>query len=261
MPDRYQLYLVRYRKRDGEPLSVASRRSKIIPLRGYFRWLTRCGVIAVNPAAELDLPRFNRRLPRTVLSAAETEQVLALPDTNTPRGLRDRAMLELLYATGIRRMELIQLCVQDVDLRQSTVMIRHGKGDKDRLLPMGRRAAEWLSRYLKEGRPHLAPASGMGAMFPGNKGLPINLTWLSTIIGDYVVRSNVGKAGACHLFRHSMATMMLDGGADIRYIQAMLGHASLTTTQIYTHVTIKKLARVHARTHPALKALAKSEQK
>jgi integrase/recombinase XerD len=248
--ERYQRWLYHYRKRDGAPLSVNGQRCKLVPLRGYFRWLTKTAEIAANPAADLDLPRKIKRLPRTVLTAEEAERVMAGVDIATPIGLRDRAMLEVLYATGMRRQELATLELGDIEAERCVVLIREGKGGKDRLLPLGERALYWVSEYLERGRPQLAWNAEEKTLFLGAEGRPLSALWLSTVMARRVDAAALGKRGGCHLWRHTMATLMLEGGADIRFIQAMLGHAELSTTQIYTQVAIRQLQRVHALTHP-----------
>jgi integrase/recombinase XerD len=248
--ERYQRWLYHYRKANGAPLSIASQRSKLVPLRSFFKWLTRSGQLAANPAAEIDLPRKIRRLPRHVLSADEAERVLAGADTGETLGLRDRAMMEVLYATGMRRMEIARLEVGDIDMHQCVVLIREGKGRKDRLIPLGERALHWVRQYLEQSRSRLMWNRDDMTLFLGVEGLPLSPLWLSTLVGKYVERAEIGKHGGCHLFRHTMATLMLEGGADIRFIQAMLGHAEISTTQIYTQVAIRQLQLVHASTHP-----------
>jgi integrase/recombinase XerD len=247
----YQRYLFYRRKANGRPLSFNSQRAKLTPVRRWFRWMTKTNVIASNPAADLDLPRAPRRLPKAVLTADEAERVLALPDIADPIGLRDRALMEVLYSTGMRRMELVNLDVVDIDDERGTVLIRQGKGRKDRLVPIGERALAWVKRYLDEGRPQLVAAIDEGVLFLTREGERFNPEWLSNTVARYVDKADLGKRGACHLFRHTMATLMLEGGADIRFVQAMLGHAELSTTQIYTHVAIRQLKAVHAMAHPA----------
>lgn len=257
--ERYQRWLHHYRKRDGAPLSVASQRAKLVPLRGFFKWLTRSGELGANPASELELPRRIRRLPACVLSAGETERVLAGADTASPIGLRDRAMMEVLYSTGMRRMELAKLTQADIDFEREVVLIRLGKGHKDRLIPIGARALHWVRHYLDLARPQLAWNVQEPTLFLGQYGEPLNPGWLSTTVAQYVDKAQIGKHGGCHLFRHTMATLMLEGGADIRFIQAMLGHAELSTTQIYTQVAIRQLQAIHAATHPGAALRARSE--
>ncbi|MFJ1472297.1 site-specific tyrosine recombinase XerC [Massilia orientalis] len=248
--ERYQRWLHHYRKKVGSPLSVSSRRSKITPLKSFFKWLTKTGQIPANPASEIELPRAIRRLPRHVLTVAEVERVLAQADTATPIGLRDRAMMEVLYATGMRRMEIARLEVGDIDQERAVVLIREGKGRKDRLLPLGERALHWVRHYLDTARPQLTWNQFDVTLFLGAEGKALSPLWLSTVISRYVEKAQLGKHGGCHLFRHTMATQMLEGGADIRFIQAMLGHAELSTTQIYAQVAIRQLQLVHASTHP-----------
>lgn len=189
--ERYQRWLHHYRKRDGSPLSIASQRCKLVPLRGWFKWLTRSGELPANPAADLDLPRRIRRLPRSVLTAGEVEQVLALADLGTPLGLRDRALMEVLYATGMRRMEVAQLALGDIDAERCVVLIREGKGRKDRLIPLGERALHWVQQYLDRGRPLLAWNLHEATLFLGNEGRPMNPMWLSTVVSQYVERADV----------------------------------------------------------------------
>lgn len=249
--ESYQRFLYYYRKTNGQPLSFASQRGKLVPLRMYFRWLTRNNHILYNPASDLDLPRTPRRLPRHVLSVSEVEAVMRQVDTAEPIGIRDRAILETLYSTGMRRMELVNLHVSDVDLERGTVLIRQGKGRKDRMIPIGERALIWIGRYLASARLHLVRAPDEGILFLTREGEGFNGEWLSNIVARYVDKASTGKRGSCHLFRHTMATLMLEGGADVRYIQAMLGHAELSTTQIYTQVAIRQLKAIHSATHPA----------
>ena len=258
--ERYQRWLYHYRKRNGDPLSIASQRCKLVPLRGYFKWLTRSGQIPANPAADLELPRKLKRLPRVVLTAGEVERVMACVDLGTPVGLRDRAMLEMLYATGIRRTEIARLELGDVDAERCVVLIREGKGGKDRMVPLGERALHWLRQYLERARDELAWNAQDKTLFLGNEGMPLSPMWLSTVIARRVDAAELGKRGGCHLFRHTMATLMLEGGADIRHIQAMLGHAEISTTQIYTQVAIRQLQQVHAMTHPGARRRVRGAQ-
>jgi integrase/recombinase XerD len=249
--ERYQRYLFHVRKADGQPLTLRVQHGRLRALRVWFRWLVREHHVLWNPAADLELPKLPKRLPRDVLTAEQVEQVLAQPDVSTPLGLRDRAMLEVLYSTGVRRHELVNLDVYDVDMGRGVVMIRAGKGSKDRVVPIGERAIAWLNRYLVEVRPHYLFGQSSSALFLGYEGLRLGLAYVSHVVRRYVDQADLGKSGACHLFRHTAATLMLEGGADIRFIQAMLGHENLETTQIYTHVSIVKLKEIHTATHPA----------
>jgi integrase/recombinase XerD len=251
MLDRYQRAVFHHRKPDGQPLSFRSQVQRLTPVRALFKWLARENRILYNPASELELPKAERRLPRAILSQAEAEQVLAVPDLADPLGLRDRAMLELFYATGVRRSELAGLRVFDLDTERLTLAVRQGKGRKDRMIPTGERAAVWIARYLADVRPRLAVEPDDGILFLTVDGTVFSPDRLTGLVADYVKRSGVGKPGACHLFRHTMATLMLEGGADIRFIQQMLGHADISTTQIYTQVSLRQLRAIHAATHPA----------
>ncbi len=249
--EHYQRHLFHYRQKNGRPLTFRSQHSRLVPLRVWFRWLARQHHILHNPASELELPRLEHRLPKHVLTVAEAEQVLAQPDIHDPLGLRDRALMETLYSTGMRRLELANLKLYDLDTERGTVTIRQGKGKKDRVIPIGDRAAAWVEKYIREARPQLVVEPDDHTVFLSNAGEPFCLDHLSDLVREHVDAAQIGKRGACHMFRHSMATLMLENGADIRYIQQMLGHADLKTTQIYTQVSIRQLKRIHAATHPA----------
>jgi integrase/recombinase XerD len=250
--ERYQRYLFYYRKDNGEPLSVRTQCSRLGSIKSWFKWLARSNHILYNPAGELEMPKIEFRLPKHILTAKQVEQIVSLPDLTTPLGLRDRAILETLYSTGMRRMELVNLSVYDVDSERGTVLIRQGKGKKDRIIPIGKRGVAWVSRYLNEVRPVLLVGDRSGSvLFLTNLGEEFHPVHMTKLVRDYVVAADLGKKGSCHLFRHTCATLMLEGGADIRFIQAMLGHAKLDTTAMYTHVAIRKLKEIHTATHPA----------
>ena len=248
--ERYQRWLFYYRTKAGRPLSVASQHKRLAAVLAFFRWMARGNLILFNPASELELPRLDRRLPRQVLSASEVEQILSLADVTTLGGIRDRAILETLYSTGIRRSELTSLGLYDIQSDAGTLMVRLGKGRKDRVVPIGERALGWIEKYLVEVRSHLVVAPDDGALFVSHLGHAFTPHHLTDIVRDYIANAAIGKTGSCHLFRHTMATLMLESGADIRFIQAMLGHAKLETTSIYTYVSIRKLKEVHELTHP-----------
>lgn len=251
--ERYQRHLFHMRKENGRPLSFRAQHSRLVPVRGYFKWLTRQNVLLSNPASELELPKLERRLPRHVLSAEEAEVILTQPNLAEPLGVRDRAILEVLYSTGIRRGEVIGLSVYDLDAERGTLMVRQGKGRKDRMVPIGERAIAWVERYQREVRPELAVAPDEGTLFLSSLGEGFAPSRMTQLVRGYVRGAELDKSGSCHLFRHTMATLMLEGGADVRYIQEMLGHAELSTTQIYTQVSIRKLKQVHELTHPGAK--------
>lgn len=249
--ERYQRYLFHYRKTNGEPLSFRSQHARLVPLRVWFRWMTRQNYILHNPASELELPRLGRSLPKHLLSAAEVERVMNGCDVSDPIGLRDRAILETVYSTGMRRLEIVRLKLYDLSLDRGLLLVNQGKGSKDRYVPIGARAAAWLRKYIEEARPQLAIEPDDMSVFLTAQGEPFSRDHLTFVVKERIVAANTGKAGACHLLRHTMATLMHENGADIRHIQAILGHEDIRTTQIYTQVAIRALQQIHSATHPA----------
>ncbi|MES9904936.1 MAG: tyrosine-type recombinase/integrase [Sedimenticola sp.] len=218
-----------------------------------FKWLTKNNHILYNPASELDLPRKERRLPKVILTADEAETILNQPDTTSSIGKRDRAILETFYSTGIRRAELSALSLYDIDWERETLFVNQGKGKKDRVVPIGERALRWIENYQQRIRPELLVDPSETALFLNYKGERLVPDGLSFLVRRYIEQAGIEKPGSCHLFRHTMATAMLENGADIRFIQEILGHEKLDTTQQYTHVSIVKLKEIHRATHPAAK--------
>lgn len=258
--ERYQRFLFEYRRDDDTGLTLATQVNHLVVLRLFFRWLVRQGRMLHNPAADLDLPRLPQHLPSAVLTAEETETILAVPDVSTWVGLRNRAMLEVLYSTAVRRSELTHVQVQDLDFERGTMMVRQGKGRKDRVVPLGERAKSWVKRYLDEARPHLVTGEDPGWLFVSERGGgQLFKGWATRLVRRTIEASGVDKPGACHLFRHTAATLMLEHGADIRCIQHILGHAKLSTTAIYTRVAIGRLVEVHAATHPGARLQEEEE--
>lgn len=251
--ERYQRHLFQARKANGQPLSIKAQWLLVHHLRSWFRWLVRHNHLPSNPASELDMPPASRSSLPDPLAAHEVEAVLARPDVDTVQGLRDRAVLELLYSTGLRRTEACNLSVFDVEPLRGVVRVRQGKGRKDRVVPIGERALAWVQRYLDDARPELVADTHDQTLFLTRFGQRFVAAGLGQLARHYIHAAGIKKKGACHLFRHAMATQMLENGADVRYIQEMLGHANLGTTQVYTHVSIGKLQAVHAATHPAAK--------
>lgn len=249
--DSYQRHLFHHRKVDGKPLSFRTQAQRLVPVKGLFAWLSSTGAVAYDPAASLALPKGERRLPEAVLSVDEVEAILAQPDTSTALGVRDRAILEVLYSTTIRRAELIHLRVADIDQSRGSLFVRQGKGARDRFVPIGDRARTWVQRYLDGVRPGLEIRPHQTTLFLSVTGGTLAPDVLSRMVSGYVRAGAPTKPGSCHLFRHSTATLMLDAGADVRYIAEMLGHQKLETTMGYTRVSMAKLAEVHARCHPA----------
>lgn len=248
--EAWQRHLYLARKKDGQPLSPSTQQTLITALKAWFKWLARERHILVNPAHELVTPRIPRNLPKVLLTVAQVEHTLSLPDVAGLTGVRDRALLELLYSTGMRRSEAARLQLPEIDLERGTVMIRQGKGRRDRFIPLGQRAAHWVARYLDEVRPKLVTRLDDWTLFLTDYGESYENNRLSDLVQRYLRMAGIAH-GACHALRHACATHMLEGGADIRYIQVLLGHAELSTTQIYTHVAIGKLIEVHHATHPA----------
>ena len=258
MLQRFQRHLFYKRTANDQPLSFRSQHNRLSTLRVWFAWLIRNNYLLSNPASELELPKLPRPLPKHVLSPAEAETVLNQADVSTALGLRDRSIMETLYSTGIRRQELANLDVYDVDMGRGVLRIRHGKGDKDRVVPIGSRALAWLEKYQFDVRPDLLIETRQMSLYLSSEGQRLSGSQLGRIVRNYIDLADTGKTGSCHLFRHTMATAMLENGADIRYIQTMLGHAKLDTTQIYTRVSIRKLKEIHEATHPA-KATSRGE--
>jgi integrase/recombinase XerD len=249
--ERYQRAVYHHRKHNGQPLSVAAQLGLLLPLQAWFKWLTRQNHLLYNPAADLDLPRKPKTLPKGLLTVAEVESVLNQADATTDDGIRARAILETLYSTGIRRMEVVNLKLHDVDCERGALMVRLGKGAKDRLVPIGARACAWVAKYRDEVRPLLASGHDEHTLFLDDDGLPFEPGKLGNLVKCHLEEAGITQPGACHLFRHACATHMLENGADIRFIQAMLGHEKLTTTQIYAQVSLTKLKEIHEATHPA----------
>ena len=256
MLERYQRFLFYWRKEDGAALSIGMQYQYLAPLKTWFRWLSREHHILANPAADLDLPRQPKRLPRSVPSVQEVEAILAEAEPQTVQGLRDRALLEVLYATGLRRMEIVGTAVYDADLTRGLLWVRHGKGGRERVVPLGERAMAWLDKYLTEARPQLL-TNDTQALFLTDYGEPVQANYVSDKVKRYMEFAGVHKTGSAHLMRHACATHMLEGGADIRFIQEMLGHSNLQSTQIYTRVALTKLKEIHSATHPGARLVRK----
>jgi integrase/recombinase XerD len=258
--ESYQRFLWRYRKQNKKPLGVMTQRSYLGAVKVFFAWLCRKRILEANPASELELPRKEKRLPIMGLGVEEVERVLATPDLSDLLGVRDRAILELFYSTGIRRAEMARLQIEDLHLEKRVLMVRRGKGGKDRVVPVGKRALIWIEKYLEEVRPRLEVGSSKN-LFLSGYGEGFNVDVLGRIVTQYIQKSGVGRKGGAHLLRHTCATHLLEGGADIRYIQQILGHEKLETTSIYTEVSIGALQAVHERCHPAEKKTHSPEEK
>lgn len=230
----------------ASPRSVARLLSSV---RRFYRYLTQIGVRLDDPSARLPAPRLGRPLPKS-LTERDVDALLAAPDVTTTVGLRDRAMLETLYATGLRVSELVSLPVARLNTRQGLVRVVAGKGGKDRLVPLGEEAITWLERYLGEARPALLDGRSSDALFVTSRGEAMTRQAFWYLIKRYAQRAGIDKPLSPHTLRHAFATHLLDHGADLRSLQMLLGHADLSTTQIYTHVARERLKELHARHHP-----------
>jgi integrase/recombinase XerD len=250
----FQRYLFRYRRRDGQPMTASGQCHILCAVNVFFSWMVKHRHLPSNPASDVELPRVPKGL-RDPMTVSEVEAVLALPDLSYAQGLRDRAILELFYGTGIRRMELSALSQHDIDRERGTLHVRRGKGGKGRFVPIGERALAWVTKYETEARPMLQVDPHEPALFINIDGKRLSMGSMSWRVRGYLDKAGIRKVGACHLFRHTMATAMLDNGADVRHVQEMLGHADIGTTQLYTHVSIAKLKAVHNATHPAAQLL------
>ncbi len=233
-------------KRRG--LSSRTLARKLSALKSFYRFLELEERIEHNPLHLIEGPRLPRNLPK-VLSVEEVERLLSAPDLSTPQGLRDRAMLETLYATGMRVSELVRLTFAQLNLSAGFVRI-FGKGKRERLVPLGDLAREYLERYLREARPVLCGGKETPYVFLNRKGAPLTRQRFWQIIRDYARQAGITREISPHVLRHSFATHLLQGGADLRSVQMMLGHASLSTTQIYTHLDLRNLRAVHEKHHP-----------
>lgn len=249
--ERFRRTLFHHRSRQNQALAQRTQHGYLVALRSFFSWLTQEKVLPYNPASALSLPRLKYQLPKGLLSSAEVELVINEVDICEPLGLRDRSLLETLYSTGMRRMEITQLKLNDVDMDRGMVLVQEGKGGKDRYIPIGDRAVFWLEKYLTDQRPYLKNADQHQTIYVSCTGKPIRPGDVTRRVRKYIAAAALGKEGSCHLLRHSMATAMLENGADVRFIQEQLGHSNLNSTQIYTQVSALKLKEVHQKTHPA----------
>ncbi len=252
--ERYRSHVVGLKnKNNGKELSNNNKYKRLALVKDYFAWLTRKQVLLVNPSLDLEIPKYiKRNIPHNVLSVEEAERILAVPDVTDVFGLRDRTMLEVVYSTGIRRMELGNLHVSDIDFVGKTLLVREGKGKKTRLIPISERSLSWIRKYLERSRVVFLRDAEEPHLFLGKMGKKLEHSSITSLFAVFREAASVNKRQAVHIFRHTTATGMLDNGADIRHVQEMLGHAYLSTTQIYTHVAIRKLKEVYDKTHPSL---------
>jgi integrase/recombinase XerD len=217
-------------------------------LRRFYRQQVRDGRLAADPTLNVDGPKLPRGLPKS-LTEADVDALLAAPDTATPLGLRDRAMLELLYATGLRVTELVTLASAQLSADAGVVRVM-GKGSKERLVPVGEEALDWLARYQREARPELLAGRVSDALFVTQRAAPMTRQMFWTLVKRHALQAGIRKPISPHVLRHAFATHLINHGADLRVVQLLLGHADVSTTQIYTHVARERLKQLHARHHP-----------
>lgn len=249
----YQAFVYDYiSPKTGKPLATQTQIHCLSYVQSFFRFLLRTGRIAFNPAKIIRLPRHPMRLPVDLLTPEEMRRLLAVPYLGTPTGFRDRAILELFWCTGMRISELLSLAVDDIDFAQALVTIRHGKGDKPRVVPLGAGVLQWLREYMANVRellainePHPPPT-----LFLSRFGRQMDKSGLFYKLHAYQRRAKIRKRLTTHTFRHTLASEMLKAGADLRHIQELLGHEKLTTTQRYLHIVKADLKKVHGKTHP-----------
>jgi integrase/recombinase XerD len=234
----------------GPPLSASSAARTVVAVRTFHRFASREGLTSVDPAAHVRPPAIPQRLPKALSYDDVSALIDHAGDLDTPEGLRDRALVEFLYGTGTRVSEAVDLDVDDVDLEGRTVVVT-GKGDKQRMLPLGAFAADAISAYLVRGRPALAPRGrGTARLFLNSLGRPLSRQSAYGVLRTAATRAGIEAKVSPHSLRHSFATHLLQNGADVRVVQELLGHASVTTTQIYTLVTVDTLREVYATSHP-----------
>ncbi|UVL62732.1 site-specific tyrosine recombinase XerD [Pseudomonas sp. B21-012] len=217
-------------------------------VRGFYRYLLREKLIGIDPTLQVEMPQLGRPLPKS-LSEADVEALLQAPDLSEPIGQRDRAMLEVLYACGLRVTELVSLTLDQVNLRQGVLRVM-GKGSKERLVPMGEEAVVWIERYLRDGRNELLGGRPSDVLFPSLRGEQMTRQTFWHRIKHQALVAGIDKSLSPHTLRHAFATHLLNHGADLRVVQMLLGHSDLSTTQIYTHVARARLQELHARHHP-----------
>ena len=249
----YQKHLADYVNERGTSNSIAVQNQHLTVVAGFFRYLRQTDRLAHNPAAELEYARQPKRLPRSVPNETDMKRLLSKPDTSTVLGFRDRTILEVLYSTGIRKQELINLSLEDVDLDSGFLMVREGKGGKDRVVPLGKVAARFIETYLHGIRPDLlaqGPDAKCRTLFLSARGTRLGKNTVNEIVARYVRAAGFKQPISPHSFRHAFATHLIRHNANIRHVQEMLGHGKLSSTQTYIRLTLNDLKEAHSRFHP-----------
>lgn len=247
--EEFRLWLF-YLRPKGKPLSVATQAGRLGAVRQFVRFLVRQDYLMMDVSANLDLPRRPQTLPRTLLSERETVQLLESPPTDNPLGIRDRTVLEVLYATGLRNSELATLQLEELDWEHHCIRLRRGKGGKSRVVPLGEEAEIWLAEYLERARPAFLRSATQHTLLLNTRGKALTRETLSEVVTRWARKAGLQKAVTPHVLRHCCATHMLKRGAELRYLQAMLGHASVNTTERYTQIEVSDLRKVVLRCHP-----------
>ncbi len=246
----YQTLLYETVNSRGEPNSVFHQNNALKALKGFFSYLAEENYLVSDPARDISYARTPKRLPRSILTGPEAKKIVHAPNTRTATGYRDRAIIEVFYSTGIRRNELINLELSDVDYHEGFVRINSGKGNKDRVVPIGKIACRYIENYVKAVRPMLVKDPTNNHLFLTMNGTKISENRVWQLIKVYSKKTKIKKNITTHTFRHTCATLMLKNKANIRHIQELLGHSSLEATQVYTRVSITDLKEVHSRCHP-----------
>ena len=249
----YSNYLTCYKDKRSNSLSSKTIKIKLISIKNFFKYLLKYDYILSNPTTLVELPREEKELPRSVLSEEEVKEILSKIQTNAPIGLRNKSIVELLYSTGIRTSELCSLKIPDIDLKEQTAIIVLGKGNKTRVVPLGQYCCHYIEQYLEKARKFMLKGKlkDDGYLFLTERGKPFNRESLNKCVIAQVMKNvKINKKVSCYTFRHSVASHLVKGNVDIRYVSQLLGHESLRTTQKYVHLEISDLKKMHSLYHP-----------
>ena len=254
--EAYQCHLHHSKKDDGEFISARTQLGSLSVVRVFFKWLTEQKYILSNPASDIQLPRTPRTLNHQILSVQQIKKILAQPDTSKPLGIRDRAILETIYSTAITRSELANLTISDLDFEQELLKVR---GPRERLIPLTEAAIDWLHEWLLVRQRRIKYLS-IDTLFLATHGRALKPAFYSCMINKYMRAVGIEKEGSCLLFRHSVAALMIESGADLRGMQEFLGHRDLVSTQRYIKISLSEVKKIHSLTHPAKIHLDSSEE-